>query len=50
MTFQEMRDQYDHYNAFVDFITVKRAKYIRVIPEGYEDIFPEKCECVKIVS
>lgn len=45
MTFQEMRDQYDHYEAFNDFITVKRAKYIRVIPEGYEDIFPENCEC-----
>ena len=41
MTFQEMRDQYDHYNAFVDFITVKRAKYIRVIPEGTK-IFSQK--------
>ena len=34
----------DKYGAFTEFISVKEAKAIELIPESFWSVFPEKCE------
>lgn len=45
MTFEEFRQNHDHYNAYSDWITVREAKASGLIPEAYHEYFPDDCEC-----
>lgn len=45
MTFDEMKRRYDSGNAFTDFLTIKNAEYVGVIPEDFHGVFPVYCEC-----
>ena len=45
MLFTEMREQFDKYNAFQNFLTVKQAKVLGLIPEDFAEYFPDYCEC-----
>lgn len=43
MTFKDMKLKYDKFGAYNDFVTIAHAKQIRLYPESYDNIFPEKC-------
>ena len=45
MTFLEMRQRYDKYNAFTEFITVEQAEYVGLLPTSFHGVFPHKCIC-----
>lgn len=45
MTFEEMRSEYDTYNAFYNWVTVNMAKRAGYIPEKFFEFFADTCEC-----
>lgn len=45
ITFREMKEQYDKYNCFQDYVTIEHAKNIQLIPDSLARYIPNKCEC-----
>lgn len=45
MNFIEFREKHDHYDAYMDWVSVADAKSSGLIPEQYAPYFPDRCEC-----
>lgn len=45
MTFNELKEKYDKYDAFFGWTTVAKAKYVGYIPEKFAEYFDDKCTC-----
>lgn len=45
MTVSEFKEKHDHYAAYVDWVSVADAKASGLIPEAYQDYFPDLCDC-----
>lgn len=45
MEFIDIKTQYKDLGIFNNFLTVKDAKYLEIIPEKYWDYFPDRCVC-----
>lgn len=45
MQFSEMRNDFDVMGAYVNFISVRTAKEVGIIPDFAADYFPEQCQC-----
>ena len=44
MNYEEFKAS-DRHEAFLEFVSVKEAKILGIIPESFKDVFPEYCEC-----
>ncbi len=45
MQFNEMRNNFDKMGAFLNFISVREAKEVGIIPDFAAEYFPERCQC-----
>lgn len=45
MTFEEMKKDHDHYDAYKDWVSVVEAKKTGLIPKKYHKYFPDTCDC-----
>lgn len=45
MLFKEMKEKYDSYGAFSNFMTISDAKAVGILPTAFHSYFPDKCEC-----
>ena len=45
MTFEEMKKDHDHYDAYKDWVSVAEAKKTGLIPKKYHKYFPDTCDC-----